>query len=473
MKVLFFICCFFPALSQADIVSHARALALLDSSIEDKRQDVNRIQQQLARCRSHSCRLGARTQLRAPQADLDRLMKRKRLLLNQKASIPKIPKYPTAASFLPWNAAEDSAANVKNQVQVNGAEETSQKKSLSSAANQKQESAKNKVQKQKKQTLLWGAANGVASKVFFMKAKAAFAVAAKNTSAANFLRSNSRASEAPPYDAVAAEKTALGATLTKFGIATAVTAGALAVNYLRLKKKQNKLSATLNSNSNVKIKCTTSECLEGQQISATLADETFSAKHKQKKISKILGCKEECVKIAPDGSLRFNPAISNLIGCGGPDCKDILKRPLDLNNLNPKNKSLVKKIMDGLKKRNPKFFAAVENAGEDLETGSDSVTKKAEALPKDERSLAGSIGNEGIAPDRNPNSFKKFKSLFDQFKNGKEFLSKKSITVGQDQVGVAQDNIFLMVNRRYKERRKSKQFIEGLNHLLSSSREKI
>ena len=55
-----------------------------------------------------------------------------------------------------------------------------------------------------------------------------------------------------------------------------------------------------------------------------------------------------------------------------------------------------------------------------------------------------------------------FKSVFDQFrKNKKNKFAGKTVTVGKDQVGVVQDNIFLMVHRRYQERRTQKQFIES------------
>ena len=60
---------------------------------------------------------------------------------------------------------------------------------------------------------------------------------------------------------------------------------------------------------------------------------------------------------------------------------------------------------------------------------------------------------------------KAVKGLMAQFmqkKKKKKGLTGKSKTMGNSQIGVARDNIFLMIHRRYQERRGESEFLEGL-----------
>ena len=57
-----------------------------------------------------------------------------------------------------------------------------------------------------------------------------------------------------------------------------------------------------------------------------------------------------------------------------------------------------------------------------------------------------------------------YKNLMSQFRGRKklkrDIVGEKSITFGEDKIGVTEDNIFLMVNKTYEEHRKANEFIE-------------
>ena len=65
------------------------------------------------------------------------------------------------------------------------------------------------------------------------------------------------------------------------------------------------------------------------------------------------------------------------------------------------------------------------------------------------------------------------KNLMSQFRGRKnlkrDIIGEKSITFGEDKIGVTEDNIFLMTNRTYEEYRKANEFIEDPIPSVSSS----
>ncbi len=162
-------------------------------------------------------------------------------------------------------------------------------------------------------------------------------------------------------------------------------------------------------------------------------------------INEMIGC-ESCVDVDSNGDLKLTP----------PPGVNVEKSKN--TKLSPDFQKKVNKAFAKLKKANPDLFNEDE---EDLEEAPSSDKKLAGRFTGGtggEGSLAGNTNQKGI---KKPNFQRKFKNLFAQFKKRKESpIQPKSVTMGRDQVGATQHNIFLMIHRRYQERRTHKQFIE-------------
>lgn len=100
------------------------------------------------------------------------------------------------------------------------------------------------------------------------------------------------------------------------------------------------------------------------------------------------------------------------------------------------------------------FLASNNEAGGTGSSGKTDTQSGQQNVDGSDESLAGGSSNK-----------KRFRSLASQFKNGLKNTSHKkpkTVTVGDNQVGLIHDNIFLMVHRRYQERKEDGQFIEKL-----------
>lgn len=81
-----------------------------------------------------------------------------------------------------------------------------------------------------------------------------------------------------------------------------------------------------------------------------------------------------------------------------------------------------------------------------------------------EGSLSGNKdSSNNLLADLDAKKKKGFENLFAQFRDhkGTKKSKLKSISLGQNEIGISQDNIFFMVHRRYKERSKAEQFISA------------
>ncbi len=300
---------------------------------------------------------------------------------------------------------------------------------------QKQESAKDQVTKQKRKTKDWAVINGIASALFFMRAKKA-----AGTPAAAYWE--------------------------WAGMATGGLAAALAIQYLTIQDKEKKFSDRSNSlqneeNPEPENPCNTPICKKITDLIET----NPSPGELQGGLNEILGCPPaDC------------PSLDSLNGPEAPNGKNGIKvkRGSDLfKNLNPSQQKAVKKMMDDIKAKEPHLFDEEE---EETEEASTSDPSKSFGAFQPGNRLIGSVSEiegEKKRKRKSPDTFKKFQSLFDQFKKKKITTSGKTVTVGKDKVGVIEDNIFLLMHRRYQERRKNKQFIEGLKKYSRPSRQQI
>ncbi|MGI9549238.1 MAG: hypothetical protein ACR2M7_04615, partial [Bdellovibrionales bacterium] len=162
---------------------------------------------------------------------------------------------------------------------------------------------------------------------------------------------------------------------------------------------------------------------------------------------------DDCMKITPDGKIK----VTNPDG-------------IKVSKSNPVVKKATDEFMADLKKNNPSLFNKLKQLEEEGKLGDE----EEEVVEEVEEAFAGKFVAGKAARSVASNSSRRssrykdkddsldFKSVFDQFrKNKKNKFAGKTVTVGKDQVGVVQDNIFLMVHRRYQERRTQKQFIES------------
>ena len=153
------------------------------------------------------------------------------------------------------------------------------------------------------------------------------------------------------------------------------------------------------------------------------------------------------------------------------------------DTLTPEQKQNIDKLMGQMNKRNQGFVKQAQLAGGsglvggsaafgDESDGEDSLEDSEDSSLASDKSLiagfsgGGDSGNRSIDSlslgDSLPSGLKKKNSLAEQMKKmlkkfqgrgsgfGQDSLAKKSVQVGQDIVGVAEDNIFMMVHRRHR-----------------------
>ena len=188
------------------------------------------------------------------------------------------------------------------------------------------------------------------------------------------------------------------------------------------------------------------------------------------------------------GSADYNKALKDLnkkLSCPNGDCYTfengafIAKRTpdkveikaADMDNLIADNKKKIQAEMKKFEAKHKPWFDKIaalqkklDNPVADLEDESESAaTNKNTKKFKTERQIAG-ISQEDIGEDAGSKKRKAYRNLFSQFQTMKKKKKQdaKTVLVGDNQVGISQDNIFLMVHRRYQERRGENNFIENI-----------
>ena len=205
-------------------------------------------------------------------------------------------------------------------------------------------------------------------------------------------------------------------------------------------------------------------------------------------------------------SLNQSPT-SDLAGinpfCKEPDCSDICKPPCTKivrdekggyqAHLDEDGDGLAERVISSedvhtLDKKNPQVQAAFKKANELFKSNYEKFKKQSPTADGAADALAEGKAEEGFLPDesftllqgahssssgkklspfrKNPSSFFK-KNLMSEFvdKQKNDVLANKSLAYKNSIVGVSQDNIFLMVHRRYQERRKKHEFIGTISSL--------
>ena len=188
------------------------------------------------------------------------------------------------------------------------------------------------------------------------------------------------------------------------------------------------------------------------------------------------------------GSADYNKALKDFnkkLNCPNGDCytfdNGALKakktpdkveiKAADMDNLIADNKKKIQAEMKKFESKNKGLFNKIavlqnklDDSVADLEDESESAaTNKNTKKFKTERQIAG-ISQEDIGEDAGSKKRKAYRNLFSQFQTMKKKKKQdaKTVLVGDNQVGISQDNIFLMVHRRYQERRGENNFIENI-----------
>lgn len=172
----------------------------------------------------------------------------------------------------------------------------------------------------------------------------------------------------------------------------------------------------------------------------------------------------------------------------------------DLENVDPALKKQAEKSAQDYQAKNKKLFKAITNLDKSIDSsqasGDGSGLNGSGLNGEDDDGTSGSFGNQGNGltsvagasgsggasdltleeeeEEDSVNSKKKriFRNLSEQFNSNrkKKLKNQKSVMAGNDVVGTMQDNIFLMIHRRYLERNQKKQFIiEKLKKILPKS----
>ena len=176
-------------------------------------------------------------------------------------------------------------------------------------------------------------------------------------------------------------------------------------------------------------------------------------------LNSTLGCADPCLELAPDGTI--NPVRT-------PSGVKIEKSDSDPNRFTAAQKKEMQKIADNFRNNNKGLFAEAEALLNEEDLDSNEVGLNMKKLVGDFTPGAGGssanalVGNEedGVREKSISDQVNDLLSQFKQ-KKGARGLAGKTVTVGKDQVGIVQDNIFLMVHRRYQEKRTNKEFIES------------
>jgi len=171
-------------------------------------------------------------------------------------------------------------------------------------------------------------------------------------------------------------------------------------------------------------------------------------------ISQAIGCDYDCI---------------GLDGEGNPQAQDRKGQAISEDHLNiptEQKKAINSKVMAQLKKDYPKLMKDLLEQTDPNEKFSKS-SLIASAMAGDTETTKSSKANFDPMAHMN--------KLLDQFlnKNQKQEVAGKTITLGNDQVGNIQDNIFFMVHRRYQERRSKKQFIKPKTRISHSQKNKM
>ena len=195
------------------------------------------------------------------------------------------------------------------------------------------------------------------------------------------------------------------------------------------------------------------------------------------------------------GSLTGNDDFSNRLGNafkpkgGWPNGENpfVGTERFDYNKLSPKQKKMADSVMADLNKKNKAFLdkhglsspseGMGGTAGESMEiaggldgkgAGSSSgVPAKFQEMADGSRSIAGSEDNTAGRGKPKTNSIaeqmqdmlKKMHGMADGSKGGSGHLGDKSVLVGNDNVGVREDNIFMMVHRMNRKLDGQSRFI--------------
>lgn len=189
------------------------------------------------------------------------------------------------------------------------------------------------------------------------------------------------------------------------------------------------------------------------------------------------------------GDTRFTDAFKPKEGWpnGINPFADIDSSTFDYDKFTPSQKKQAKQIMAGLNKKNKAFLdkhglSGDSNSGDESETVSGAIKKEANkdsgevsakfdsgGTDESSRSLSGDSPTISASP--------KTKSIAEQMKDmlkklherggnskGVGFLGDKSVLVGNDNVGVREDNIFMMVHRMNRKLdEKEQRFIKSIS----------
>lgn len=145
----------------------------------------------------------------------------------------------------------------------------------------------------------------------------------------------------------------------------------------------------------------------------------------------------------------------------------------DLEQFDPKLKKQAYQDVKKFQNKHKNFFEAINTLDEELSSFSSKDASFPDSVSSLNAKAANFSPNDSSSPSHQdeellslaPDKKKAFKNLWKQFNNQqkKPQKNKKSVMAGQDTVGIMQDNIFLMIHRRYQEREDSHQFIETIN----------
>ena len=196
----------------------------------------------------------------------------------------------------------------------------------------------------------------------------------------------------------------------------------------------------------------------------------------------IAGCNFDpgCFQAGPDGSLLLNKDIlpedlKDAEFAGGNkkvSSGDVLKR------ISPKQKAKFVKTTETVQSQNKGLVAEMQKLKEEILAGGGDDSSSSGKIAggdlqgsKSAKSAAKgkshSRPGEHAAPEEDSISrqvkalLKRAKGKYGKKGKKDKGLAGKAVTIGGARVGAINDNIFLMMNRRYQERREKSQFIEG------------
>ncbi len=202
-------------------------------------------------------------------------------------------------------------------------------------------------------------------------------------------------------------------------------------------------------------------CQMGATLFNGLKDGKFS-EEEASDISQLLGCSEPCVELDSEGQIKSIKTPSGV---------KVDKSTADLSNLSPSGKAALAKAMDDFRSENQDFLDEMEESKDGL--NAKRLVGNFQSGRGEQAYVAGNTNNKR-SNTKPPDFQKQFKNLFSKFKKKKlPAAIGKPVTVGKDKVGSIQENIFLMVSRRYQERKAHKRFIENKRRHSKSSKKLI